>query len=136
MAALGMGSGACITAVNVIRAQPIRLDNLPSSSSQQQRPAALRSRISAQAVQQFSSGSLAGLCTGVVVALFSRTLVFLGSFFALTVYVASRYGIDLPRMLGVRRLVKQPAWWHKLEQSPWFTGSFALTFALAAFVRL
>lgn len=60
MAALGMGSGACITAVNVIRAQPIRLDNLPSSSSQQQRTAALRSRIPAQAVQQFSSGSLAG----------------------------------------------------------------------------
>lgn len=86
-------------------------------------------------------------------ALFSRTLVFLGSFFALSIYVslpislvalhvtngskvASRYGIDLPRILGVRRLVKQPAWWRKVEQSPWFTGSFALTFALAAFVRL
>lgn len=60
MAALGLGSGACTAAANTYRAQPIRLDSVPSSTPQRQPPPSLRSRISAQTVQQFSGGSLAG----------------------------------------------------------------------------
>merc|ERR1712078_619949 len=92
--------------------------------------------MSSKVLQQCSSGSLAGLCTGALVALFSRTLVFLGSTLALVVYIASRYGVNLTQTFGIKKLASQPAWMQRIQESPYFAGSFIVTFTLAAFVRL
>jgi hypothetical protein len=98
-----------------------------------------------------------GFGTGLVVAIFSRTLVFLGSFLAVSIYVslhysnlsinngiqcselskvASRYGVDLPKMMGIKKLLNESSFWRRMSVNPWFSASFILTFTLAAFVRL
>jgi hypothetical protein len=48
---------------------------------------------------------------------------------------ASRYGIDLPKLIGVKKLLRQSPVWNKLEGKPWFTASFVITFTLAAFAK-
>jgi hypothetical protein len=52
------------------------------------------------------------------------------------VQAASRYGIDLPKLLGVKKLLRQSPVWNKLEGKPWFTASFVITFTLAAFAKI
>lgn len=109
MAVAGVGPGACIYTAYALRPSPIRLDAGPAPPfTHRLRP---RPRISSSAVQQLSSGSLAGkgsrsiysvlwspmLTTshtclgfgaGVLVALFSRTLAFVAGLLALSIYVS------------------------------------------------
>lgn len=54
----------------------------------------------------------------------------------ITLKVASRYGIDLPKMMGVKKLLHESSFWRRMGGSPWFSASFIATFTLAAFVRL
>jgi uncharacterized membrane protein (Fun14 family) len=138
-----------------LRPAAARLDSIAIPAAP--RSQAPRSGISTKAVRQLSSGSLAGFGTGLVVAIFSRTLVFLGSFLAVSIYVslhysnlsinnglqcselskvASRYGVDLPKMMGIKKLLNESSFWRRMSVNPWFSASFILTFTLAAFVRL
>ncbi|CAH0042966.1 unnamed protein product [Clonostachys solani] len=126
-------SAACIGTVYLLRPRPIQLDAIDVSPRQHQ---SQRAGLSTKTVQQISSGSMAGFGCGLIIALFSRTLAFLGSILAVSVYVTSRYGIDLPQILGIKKLLLKSSVWRKLGGSPWFTASFALTFTLAAFVHL
>ncbi|WZH43169.1 FUN14 family [Fusarium acuminatum] len=77
-----------------------------------------------------------GFGVGVVVALFSRTLAFLAGLVAFSVHVASRWGLDIPRTLGLEKLLKNSSIWNKSKNRPVFTASFLVTFILATFVRL
>ncbi|CAG9996650.1 unnamed protein product [Clonostachys byssicola] len=144
-------SAACIGTVYLLRPRPIQLDAIDVSPRQHQ---SQRAGLSTKAVQQIASGSMAerrgrgkqvikliasfalGFGCGLIIAIFSRTLAFLGSILAVSVYVTSRYGIDLPQILGIKKFLLKSSVWRKLGGSPWFTASFALTFTLAAFVHL
>jgi hypothetical protein len=134
--AAGIGPAICTSMVYSLRSPVIRLDSDHTTTPTHRSPPTIETKLSPRMVQQLSSGSLAGFCAGLVVAVFSRTLVILGTLFAFTILVASRYGLDLPQVLGVKRFVKGSPWWATIEQKPWFTASFTTTFALAAFVRL
>lgn len=50
--------------------------------------------------------------------------------------VAARQGIDIPHMVGADTVLKKLNLWERTQNNPWFVSSFALTFTLAAFVRL
>jgi hypothetical protein len=52
------------------------------------------------------------------------------------VQVASRWGLDIPRTLGLEKLLKNSSIWNKSKNRPVFTASFLVTFILATFVRL
>ncbi|CVL01890.1 uncharacterized protein FMAN_08021 [Fusarium mangiferae] len=92
--------------------------------------------VSPDTVRQLSSGSVAGFGIGVVVALFSRTLALLTGLIAFSIHVASRWGLDIPRTLGIEKLLKKSSVWNKSKERPLFTASFLVTFILATFVRL
>ncbi|EXM23683.1 hypothetical protein FOTG_09109 [Fusarium oxysporum f. sp. vasinfectum 25433] len=109
--------------------------------------------VSPDTVRQLSSGSVAGFGIGVVVALFSRTLALLTGLIAFSIHVshplpigslnvvsriqvASRWGLDIPRTLGIEKLLKNSSVWNKSKERPLFTASFLVTFILATFVRL
>ncbi|CAI6082151.1 unnamed protein product [Clonostachys chloroleuca] len=95
-----------------------------------------RSLVAAWLVMKLIASFALGFGCGLIIAIFSRTLAFLGSILAVSVYVTSRYGIDLPQILGIKKFLLKSSVWRKLGGSPWFTASFALTFTLAAFVHL
>ncbi|KAI9897438.1 hypothetical protein N3K66_007294 [Trichothecium roseum] len=133
--AMRAGPAACISGGLLMRQTTLRMDaSIPAASGQFR--ASSRSRISPKTVQHISSGSIAGFGTGLILTLFSRTLVFICSVLTLSCYVASRYGVNLPRILGMKKLLDRSAVWAKTGKSPYFTASFTLTFVLAAFVRL
>ncbi|GKU02872.1 histone H3 centromeric protein cse-4 [Fusarium langsethiae] len=92
--------------------------------------------VSPDTVRQLSSGSIAGFGIGVVVALFSRTLAFLAGVVAFSIHLASRWGLDIPRTLGIEKLLMKSSIWNKSKNRPLFTVSFLATFILATFVRL
>ncbi|KAG8676723.1 hypothetical protein FPOAC2_02830 [Fusarium poae] len=92
--------------------------------------------VSPDTVRQLSSGSIAGFGVGVVVALFSRTLAFLAGVIAFSIHLASRWGLDIPRTLGIEKLLKNSSIWNKSKNRPLFTASFLATFILATFVRI
>lgn len=50
--------------------------------------------------------------------------------------LASRWGLDIPRTLGIEKLLKKSSIWNKSKNRPLFTASFLATFILATFVRL
>ncbi|KAF7545922.1 hypothetical protein G7Z17_g8804 [Cylindrodendrum hubeiense] len=134
--ATGIGPAACASSLLVNR-RAIRCDAPPlvaSPASRQRRSSALD--VSPETVSQISSGSVAGFATGLVIALFSRTLALLSGLFAISLHIASRYGYDASRILGIRKLLEGNTLWEKSKGKPWFTMSFLVTFILAAFVHL
>jgi len=146
---IGIGRASRLLAVGLVPAaclgyafpqRPLRCDAFPSPSKRSE------SSISGQTlgdfqrsdhvVRQISSGSLAGFGTGLVVALFSRTLVIISGLCALTLHVACRFGLDISRGIGLKDRVMRSPIWKKSIGNPWFSGMFSLTFTLAAFVHL
>ncbi|KPM36892.1 hypothetical protein AK830_g9670 [Neonectria ditissima] len=134
--AAGIGPAACAGSFLVNR-RAIRCDSpglAASSPPRRRRPSALD--VAPETVNQVSSGSVAGFATGLVVALFSRTLALFSGLFAVSLHIAARYGWDVTRILGIRKLLEGSALWEKTKGKPWFTTSFLVTFILAAFVHL
>ncbi|KAH7140542.1 hypothetical protein EDB81DRAFT_56015 [Dactylonectria macrodidyma] len=133
-AGIGPSAGAGSLLVN---RRAIRCDAHPSAASppsRQRRTPPLD--LSPELVSQLSSGSVLGFGTGLVLALFSRTVALLSGLFAISLYIASRYGYDASRMLGIGKLLDGNALWERSKGRPWFTMSFLVTFLLAAFVHL
>ncbi|CAM1510301.1 Fc.00g006360.m01.CDS01 [Cosmosporella sp. VM-42] len=134
--AMGIGPAACVGSFAVHR-RTIRCDSASFVSSP---PARQRSSSSwepsPETVRQVSGGSLAGFGTGLVVAIFSRTLAILGSLLALSIHIASRYGWDVSRLVPIDKFPGGSSIWKKYKGKPWFTLSFIVTFMLAAFAHL
>ncbi|KAF4467575.1 fun14 family [Fusarium albosuccineum] len=133
--AAGVGPAACVG--TFIATRPIiRCDapTLATGPPPRRRQPSLD--VSPDTVRQLSSGSVTGFGVGVVVALFSRTLALLSGLIALSLHIASRYGLDIPRTLGLDKYLNRSALWVRSKKNPLFTASFLVTFILAAFVRL
>ncbi|KAH7632313.1 hypothetical protein B0T09DRAFT_337692 [Sordaria sp. MPI-SDFR-AT-0083] len=118
------------------RQQPLKLD---AFSSQQSR--SLHSQkdnekewLSPETVKQLSSGSLSGFATGLLISVFSKTLVLLAGIGMVLVQVASRYGINLVDMLHLRNRVNSSKILKALQHKVAFKLAFGITFALSAFM--
>ncbi|KAK3504931.1 hypothetical protein B0T13DRAFT_20685 [Neurospora crassa] len=129
--------GLTTTFALAARQQPLKLDAL--SSSQQSR--SLHSQkdnkeewLNPETIKQLSSGSLSGFATGLLISVFSKTLVLLTGVGMVIVQVASRYGIDLVGMLHLRDKVNSSKILKALQHKMAFKLAFAITFALSAFM--
>ncbi|KAJ4175105.1 hypothetical protein NW754_005524 [Fusarium falciforme] len=131
---VGVGPAACVGAFVATR-PVIRCDGptLATGPPRRRQPSL---DISPDTVRQLSSGSVAGFGVGVLVGLFSKTLALLTGLVALSIHIASRYGLDITRTLGIDKYLNRSALWARSKKNPLWTSSFLVTFILAAFVRL
>ncbi|KAL7929460.1 hypothetical protein V8C35DRAFT_315309 [Trichoderma chlorosporum] len=117
----------------------VRFDSRQKSPPTTSQPAAKPSEslLSPRIIRQISAGSIVGFGTGLLVSLFSRTLVFIGGAMAAFYHLASSYGLSLPGIVYSRKFLtdKVPLFKYGTGNG-WFLASFGLTFILAAFVRL
>ncbi|KAH6893597.1 hypothetical protein B0T10DRAFT_482658 [Thelonectria olida] len=134
--AAGIGPAACAGSLLANR-RAIRCDapSLAASPPPRHRRSPTLD-LSPETVAQISSGSVAGFGVGLVVTLFSRTLAFLSGLVGLCLHIASRSGVDVPRMLGVQKYLDGNELWEKTKGKPWFTASFLATFLLATVMRI
>ncbi|KAB5570418.1 hypothetical protein GE09DRAFT_1217855 [Coniochaeta sp. 2T2.1] len=127
---MSLGLSASLLAAS--RQSPMRLDaRIPAAS----RPVSTgpNERLNPDIIKQLSSGSIAGFVTGVVISLFSKTLVFLAGVGIVAIEIASRYGINLVDTLKLRKRIDSSKILRSLNKNPMFKLSFGITFALAAF---
>lgn len=162
-----MSLGLTASVLVASRHAPLRLDaRIPAAS----RPVSTdpRDNLNPDIIKQLSSGSLAGMSashlqgrlvanispgfvTGVVISLFSKTLVLLAGIGIVAIEVstppiparararanlrqiASRYGINLVDVLKLRKMIDSSKVLRSLNKNPVFKLSFGVTFALAAF---
>ncbi|KAI7787622.1 fun14 family protein [Diaporthe eres] len=135
---LGLSSGLFL-AHRQHQRHPVRLDALPASRPSS--PATSRSVaeseewLDPELIRQLSGGSLAGFLAGLVVSVFSKTLVLLTGLAIVTVQVASRWGVDLLAMLKIRQRIDSSRVLSALNKNPTFKLAFGTTFALAAFMH-
>ncbi|KAK4064297.1 uncharacterized protein Triagg1_9093 [Trichoderma aggressivum f. europaeum] len=135
-----VGTGVCYGAFATANS-PVRFDSRQNQKSPPpaSQPAANSSEplLSPRIIRQISAGSIVGFGTGLLVSLFSRTLVFIGGVMAAFYHLASSYGLGLPSILHSHKLLtdKTPLFKYGTGNG-WFVASFGLTFILAAFVRL
>lgn len=134
---LGVTSGALLLS----KQTPYRLDALspaPSSRGTSRAgppPPPLADGLNDNTIKQLSGGSLAGFLSGLLVSIFSRTLVVLIGLSIVVVQVASRYGIDLARYLRLKERAQSSKILTSLSHNTPFKLSFGLTFAMAAFMQ-
>ncbi|KAL6876038.1 hypothetical protein HDV57DRAFT_519376 [Trichoderma longibrachiatum] len=134
----GIGTGVCYGAF-AARSTPVRFDSRQKSPQTQSQPAdaAREQLLSPRVIQQVSAGSIIGFGTGLVVSVFSRTLVFIGGVLAAFYQVAASYGLGLPSILSSHKFLTDTFPSLKIGTgNGWFVASFSLTFILAAFARL
>ncbi|KAL7787013.1 hypothetical protein V8C37DRAFT_391140 [Trichoderma ceciliae] len=113
---------------------PIRFDSRQKSPTTQTQHQPL---LSPDIIRQLSSGSIVGFSTGLVVSIFSRTLVLIGGVLTACYHLASSYKLGLPRIISFHKFLTEKVPLFKYgTRNGWFVASFALTFVLAAFVRL
>lgn len=86
-------------------------------------------------MKQLSGGCVAGFLSGVVVAVFSRTLVLILGLSVVLLQVAARYGIDIVNQLRLKQRLGKSRVLAALEKDPVFKLSFGLFFALSAFAK-
>lgn len=121
------------TAMLMSRQAPIRLEALPIATREQHSQVIGADRIDAAVIKQVSGGSISGLVTGLLVSVFSKTLVLLAGISLVVIQVASRYGIDLVGSLRLREKAKTSKVIEALLEDTPFKLAFGITFALSAF---
>ncbi|KAK3939956.1 hypothetical protein QBC46DRAFT_386719 [Diplogelasinospora grovesii] len=140
-AGLGLTAGGIAASRQQHFIQPMRLDSLPPASSRsystgpKHTPAEpLNSSVlSPEVIKQLSGGSLSGFAIGVLVSVFSKTLVLLLGLGIVAIQVASRYGINLVDTLKLRKRFSSSKILSALDRHAAFKLAFGLTFALSAF---
>ncbi|KAI1420571.1 hypothetical protein F5Y12DRAFT_109085 [Xylaria sp. FL1777] len=86
-------------------------------------------------MKQLSGGSVTGFLSGLLVSVFSRTLVLLLGVSVVIVQVAARYGISIVDQLRLKQRLGKSRVLAALEKDPAFKLSFGLFFALSAFMQ-
>lgn len=131
--ALSLGLTTSLLAIHNQR--PMRMDAIPSSnkSFSTTRPER-KDRLDPEIIKQLSGGSLSGFAVGLLVSVFSKTLVLLAGIGMLTIQVASRSGLDLVKYLRLRERFQGSRILAALNQHTAFKLSFAIAFAMSAFM--
>ncbi|OHF00547.1 FUN14 family protein [Colletotrichum orchidophilum] len=132
-----VGTGVCIGYSLLCRQTPGNFaSHLTSTAPTPNRVQHSRSfgNINPESMRQLSRGSIYGFGAGLLVGFLSHTLVLLTGLALFTFYLAHRYGLDLPQLLGLKTRLNE-AVLTKPFHNAIFRLSFAATFTLAAFVR-
>lgn len=87
------------------------------------------------AVKQLSGGSIVGLCCGLLVSTFSKSLALLLGLMVVGVQVASSYGIHIIPYNRLQKYVTSIDLRSAVQDNVAFKLSFGTTFALAAFME-
>ncbi|KAI0166393.1 hypothetical protein GGR57DRAFT_24571 [Xylariaceae sp. FL1272] len=86
-------------------------------------------------MKQLSGGSVTGFLSGLVISVFSKTLVLLAGVAVVIIQVAARYGIDIVDQLRLKQRLGKSRVLAALEKDPAFKLSFGIAFALSAFME-
>ncbi|KAI8635025.1 hypothetical protein F5Y19DRAFT_411277 [Xylariaceae sp. FL1651] len=86
-------------------------------------------------MKQLSAGSVTGFLSGLLVSVFSRTLVLLLGVSVVIIQIAARYGINIVDQLRLKQRLGKSRVLAALEKDPAFKISFGLFFALSAFMQ-
>ncbi|KAE8451838.1 hypothetical protein EG329_002678 [Mollisiaceae sp. DMI_Dod_QoI] len=143
---LGLGLGLSLATYHTLYHQRvIRLDASPSSSStlsgegyrrNADVPVMRNGGLNKRAVRQISSGSIIGLCAGLVVSTFSKPLaIVLGLLIVGVQYASSQFGINLIPYNRLQRYVTSIDLRSAVQDNVAFKISFGTTFALTAFMQ-
>ncbi|KAI2642787.1 hypothetical protein GGS21DRAFT_192648 [Xylaria nigripes] len=141
--------GSCVglsvgTAVAMRSSPPIRFDapgfssGFPLTSppaSPRGHQEGHRGPLSPALMKQLSGGSVVGFLSGLLVSVFSRTLVLVLGVSVVVIQVAAEYGIDLVDQLRLKQRLGKSRVLAALEKDPAFKLSFGLFFALSAFMH-
>ncbi|KAI0883467.1 uncharacterized protein GGS22DRAFT_31158 [Annulohypoxylon maeteangense] len=95
----------------------------------------VKERLDPELLKQLSGGSITGFVSGVLISIFSRTLVLLLGISVVIAQVASRYGLDLVQQLKLKQRLGNSRVLAALERDPAFKLSFGLFFAMSAFMQ-
>ncbi|KAK2628420.1 hypothetical protein QTJ16_001523 [Diplocarpon rosae] len=143
--ALGLGLGlSSYISYHASTQRPLRLDSSSSRSSilsadSYQRnakvPVVKEGRLNARAVRQISAGSIVGLCAGLTVSTFSRSLTLILGLLVVGVQYASNHGINLVPYQRIQKLVTGIDLRSAIHDNVAFKISFGTTFVLAAFIH-
>ncbi|KAI2630599.1 hypothetical protein GGR54DRAFT_161496 [Hypoxylon sp. NC1633] len=127
---LSLGAG-----VATFRQPKLRMDVRETPRAMSSQPPVKKERLDPELLKQLSGGSVTGFVSGVVISIFSRTLVLLLGVSVVVLQVASRYGIDLVRQLKLKQRLGNSRILAALETNPAFKLSFGLFFAMSAFMQ-
>ncbi|KAI0554949.1 hypothetical protein F4679DRAFT_243148 [Xylaria curta] len=94
-----------------------------------------RETLNPELMKQLSGGSVTGFLTGLLVSVFSRTLVLLLGVSVVVVQIAARYGINIIDQLRLKQRLGKSRVVEALEKDPMFKVSFGIFFALSAFMQ-
>ncbi|KXX78653.1 hypothetical protein MMYC01_202578 [Madurella mycetomatis] len=118
--------------------RPLQFDTPAAAAANQSRPFHQNTRrkdgLDAETVKQLSGGSLSGFVAGMLVSVFSKTLVLLAGIAMVLIQVAARNGIDLVSHFKLKERVHSSRILAMLNQHTAFKLSFAIAFALSAFM--
>ncbi|OTB08478.1 hypothetical protein M426DRAFT_7792 [Hypoxylon sp. CI-4A] len=122
------------TSMTMLRQPRLRLDARDTPRPMSSRPP-VKERLDPELLKQLSGGSITGFVSGVIISIFSRTLVLLLGLSVVLIQVASRYGIDLIQQLRLKQRVGKSKILAALDRNPAFKLSFGLFFAASAFMQ-
>ncbi|KAH9221872.1 hypothetical protein DL95DRAFT_327292 [Leptodontidium sp. 2 PMI_412] len=143
---LGLGLGlSYLTHQTLFRQRPYRMDSpgsaapqLPSQDSYVRNakvPVVKEGRLNEKAVRQISSGSIIGLCAGLAVSTFSRSLALILGLLVVGVQYASNHGVNIIPYNRLQKYVTSIDLRSAVQDNVAFKISFGTTFALAAFMQ-
>ncbi|KAH8771204.1 hypothetical protein F5882DRAFT_179889 [Hyaloscypha sp. PMI_1271] len=144
--ALGLGLGLSMVTYHALHQRPMRLDSSPVSGSSgvfsadtygrnAMTPVVQGGHLNPRAVRQISRGSIVGLCAGLLVSTFSRSLALILGLLVVGVQWASSYGIHIIPYNRLQRYVTSTDLRSAVQDNVAFKISFGTTFALAAFMH-
>ncbi|KAK3905107.1 hypothetical protein C8A05DRAFT_31103 [Staphylotrichum tortipilum] len=120
--------------------RPMRFESYPVPSANihplSQEEARKRSRelLDAETIKQLSGGSLSGFAAGLLVSVFSKTIVLLAGIAMMVIQVAAHNGVDLVTSLQLRKRLNSSRILAALDQHTAFKLAFGLAFTLSAFM--
>ncbi|KAI0181053.1 hypothetical protein GGR52DRAFT_16729 [Hypoxylon sp. FL1284] len=123
------------TGMGTFRQSKLRLDARDTPRPMSSRPPVQKEKLDPELMKQLSSGSLTGFVSGLIVSIFSRTLVLLVGLSVVAVQVAARYGINIVQQLRLKQRLGNSRMLAALERNPAFKISFGLLFAMSAFMQ-
>jgi len=137
---LGIGLGLSLATFKLSMQRPMRLDSAPILSNDSykrnaQTPVVRNGQLNPGAVRQISTGSIIGLCAGLAVSVFSRSLALLIGLLVVGVQWAASYGINVLPYGKLQRYVTSIDLRSAVQDNVAFKISFGTTFALAAFMH-
>ncbi|KAK3357709.1 hypothetical protein B0T25DRAFT_167591 [Lasiosphaeria hispida] len=139
--ALPLGLGLTSGLVLLNRQQPMRFDAIASSPPLTKRPFSegpspgqKKERLNPEIIKQLSGGSLGGFLTGLLVSVFSKTLVLLIGLGIVFIQVAAHYGVDVVDQLKLKKRIRSSRILAALNHNPTFKIAFGVTFAMSAFM--